>query len=335
MLTFLAGAAHAADTPMSDAVVQKLLEGGKWSNTADDNLDGEVISADLVKELVLTYRANPNDRSAQVGLGLLALTLGVAEWGVSKGEDELPEDPAGTNWKSDTGPDSGKHLMSYGIGGVGVCHADVSDLFDFIRFTAKLDVVPQEHKEALLRLASPSIYSTKTGSYDQLRAAGLCGAPHYDSDLKGEPFKFFKGTLQQSYCKTHANPKLSSADWRTFATWTRAALRTKEGQAWMLRMWIAKYWDKTLARVPPGEGFPEEALINVRIRNSLPKCANDALTKPASGAHERIQREMDAYKKCKPDAYKRRCGLMLRPVVLYRHFAGEPPLTGIECPTKG
>lgn len=334
-LTFLMGSAHAADIPLSSAVVQKLLDGGKWTKSADDNIDGETVSADLVKELVQTYRAHPNDREAQVGLGLLALTLGVAEWGVIKGGDELPEDPAGTHWKSDTGPDSGKHLMSYGIGGVGVCHADVGDLFDFIRFTAELDVVPSEHKKALLRLANPTIYSTKTGPYDQLRAAGLCGTPHYDTDLKAEPFKYFKDKLSQSYCDKYANPQLSTADWRIFGTWTRAALRTREGQEWMLRMWIAKYWDKTLARVPPGAGFPEEALLNVRLRNSLPKCANDALKMPASDAHERIQREMNEYKKCRPDAYQRRCGLMLRPVVLYRHFAGEPPLIGIKCPKKG
>lgn len=334
-LTLLMGTAHAAATPLSDSVVQRLLIGGRWSETADDNLDGEVISTDLVKELVQTYRDHPNDRAAQVGLGLLALTVGVAEWGVSNGQGDLPEDPAGTKWKSDTGPDSGKHLMSYGIGGVGVCHADVGYLFDFIRFTAKLDVVPPGHKEALLRLANPSIYASKIGPYDQLRAAGLCGVPHFDTDLKGEPFKYFKDKLHQSYCTKYANPKLSSADWRIFGTWTRAALRTREGQEWMLRMWIAKYWDKTLALVPPGEGFPEEALINVRIRNSLPKCANEALKVPAADTEERIVREMNEYKKCRPDAYQRRCGLMLRPVVLYRHFAGKPPLTGIKCPKKG
>lgn len=328
------GIINPADTPLPSAVVQKLLDGGKWKETVDDNLDGEIVSADLVKEWVLKYQANPDDREAQVGLGLLALTLGVAEWGVVKGGDDLPEDPAGTDWKSDTGPDSGKHLMSYGIGGVGVCHADVGDLFDFIRFTVELGVVPPQHKEALLRLANPAIYK-KTGPYDQLRAAGLCGTPQYDTDLNGEPFKYFRDKFDQSYCKKYANPALSSADWRIFGTWTRAALRTREGQEWMLRMWIVKYWDKTLAKVPPGVGFPEEALVNVRLRNSLPKCANDALKPPASDTHGRIMREMKEYENCRPDAYKRRCGLMLRPVVLYRHFAGEPPLTGITCPPKG
>jgi hypothetical protein len=71
---------------------------------------------------------------AQQGLGLLALLLGTAEWGVAGAG--LPDDPAKKNWESDTGEDSGKHVMSYAVGGVGILHADVGDLEEYVKWVA-------------------------------------------------------------------------------------------------------------------------------------------------------------------------------------------------------
>ncbi|WP_223523724.1 hypothetical protein [Pseudomonas sp. BF-RE-24] len=331
-ISMIIGDASASEIVLPSSVVQKILEGRGWTSTADDNISGEVVSGDVLEALVLKHRATPNDREAQTGLGLLALFIGVAEWGVVKGSASLPTDPAGLEWKSDAGPGSGKHLMSYMRGGVGICHADEGDLLAFIRFTLDMGIVPTEHRIALLRLADASLYP-KRGAYDQLRAAGLCGMPKFDTDLKGKPFNS-SVQPEASYCTGYANPSLTSSDWRIFRTWTRAALRTRQGQDWMLKTWIAKYWDRTLAKVPAGEGSIEEALVNVRLRNSSPSCANQALTARASDVKSRILRELNAYEVCKPDAYRRRCGIMLRPVALYRHFAGKSQLSGIHCPAK-
>jgi hypothetical protein len=111
----------------------------------------------------------------------------------------------------------------------------------------------------------------------------------------------------------------------------RAALRTTDAQAYLLRLWFDKYWDKTLDMLPAGDDFAEEAIINVRIRNSLPKIANDAIKLAAAqqGAAEKIQVQLKEYDKAKPGTAKRRWKLMMRPIVLYRHFLNKNPLVGI------
>jgi hypothetical protein len=113
-----------------------------------------------------------------------------------------------------------------------------------------------------------------------------------------------------------------------FCTWIRIALRTKDAQAYLLRLWFDKYWDKTLSMVPAGDDFAEEAMINVRIRNSLPKTANKAI-ELAAGHHDtaqKIQAQLEEYDKAKPGTLqhpgpaKRRWRIMTRPIVLYRHY---------------
>lgn len=101
----------------SDKEFTEFLLQGSWSGEADDNIAGEKLSADLIKRVVANYRANPSDHRAQSELGLLPLTMGVAEWGVADSVG-LPRDPAGKDWASDTGKNSGKHLMSYAVGGI-------------------------------------------------------------------------------------------------------------------------------------------------------------------------------------------------------------------------
>ena len=310
-----------------DEVFAQFLDQGGWSEKADDNITGENLSSDLIKRIVSDYRAHPNDREAQIKLGLFALAMGIAEWGVADPAG-LPPDPAHKNWKSDTGPNSGKHLMSYGVGGVGISHADQGELRDFIRFVAGTDLVASEHRDALLRLAVPGVYK----KYDELRAAGVCASKQFDNDLKGEKFNHFNVSHRKKYCNDYANASLQASDWRIFRTWMRVALRTRLGQERLIAQWMKDYWFKSLERVPGGAGQIEEVLVNVRVRNSFPAVADAAPKRAASDLKGRIQRELDAYAAFSPKTLRRRCGIMLRPVVLYRHFAGEPQLTGIRCP---
>jgi len=318
--------ASAAESTLPDTLIDSILERGGWSPSADDNTQGETLKTDFVKSVILDYRDKPQERSAQSGLGLLALTLSVAQWGIDDPEG-LPQDPAQNDWKAQTSHNTGKHLMSYGVGGVGIAHLDQGDLLAFMRYVLEAGLVPDYHRAAFTRLTVPSLYpATHGGVYGQLRAAGECAPLAIDVDLDGAVFKHFKNSHNVGYCQKYKNPSLTSLDWQTFRTWIRAALRTKEGQRWVFRFWLEKYWDKSLARVPPGEGVTEELLINVRIRNSLPACADKAVLAPALDVNARVQRELDEYAKCAPSAYERRRALMLRPVVLYRHFTGAPPL---------
>jgi hypothetical protein len=317
---------------LPEEVFTQFLEQGRWSEKADDNIIGENLSSDLIKRIVIDYRAHPNERDAQIELGLFALAMGIAEWGVAEPAG-LPPDPAHKNWKSDTGPNSGKHLMSYGVGGIGISHADQGGLLDFIRFVAGTDLVSSEHRAAFLRLADPAMYKKSAGVYNQLRAAGVCASQQFDTDLKGEKFNHFNVSHDKNYCTKYANTSLQASDWRVFRTWMRVALRTKAGQEWLLAQWMKDYWFKSLEKVPGGAGQIEEALVNVRVRNSFPAVADKAPARPASDPKGRIQRELDAYGAHSPKTLSRRCGIMLRPVVLYRHFAGEPQLD-IQCPLR-
>jgi hypothetical protein len=185
--------------------------------------------------------------------------------------------------------------MSYGVGGIGISHADQGDLLDFIRFVAGTDLVSSEHRAAFLRLADPAVYKKSAGVYDQLRAAGVCASRQLDTDLKGEKFNHFNVSHDENYCTKYANTSLQASDWRVFRTWMRVALRTKPGQEWLLTQWMKDYWFKSLEKVPGGAGQIEEALVNVRVRNSFPAVADKAPARPASDPKGRIQRELDAY----------------------------------------
>lgn len=319
----------------SEATFTAFLSQGLWHAAVDDNVQGECLTAELIRDIVTRYRAHPNDPSAQQEVGLFALAMGVAEWGVSNPAG-LPTDPAGKNWQSDTGPDSGKHLMSYAIGGIGISHADVGDLTKFIEDVAvDPGIVPQQHSPALLRLADRSLYLRHKVIYDEIRAAGVCSTTVFPKDLNGEPFKHFVNIgAGDTYCKNYSNGKLNAKDWQVFRTWMRAALRTRAKQEWLAALWMDKYWTPSLQKVPSGPGYIEEVIVNARVRNSAPAVANQAVLAHAATPAERVQRELDAYGAWNPNTLRRRCRLMLRPVLLYRHFAGEEPLQGIKCPPQ-
>jgi len=315
---------------LSEDDFDEYLRGGHWSPDADDNITGEALSGGFIEKLVLAYNEEPTLPSAHQGLGLIALVLGIAEWGVIG--TNLPEDPADKDWKSDTGEDSGKHLMSYAVGGIGISHADVGDLETYVEWIAGSDLVPEDQKPALLRLST--IKYRKSGIlYDEVRAAGRCSDSPGDTDLRGERFNHFEGPAGNRYCSDYDNSALTERDWVVFRTWMRTSLRTREGQRYLLELWFRKYWQPTFDKVPGGEGAAEEKVVNVRIRNSVPKAADDAIkrTPPLPGAAGRVQRQIDAYADWKLKTARRRWRLMMRPVVLYRHFSGLPQLTGITC----
>lgn len=316
---------------VSNEIFDEYLKAGRWSAQADDNIKDETVDSGFVRSLVEAYRNQPDERQARNGLGLLALMLGIAEWGVSG--DTLPPDPAGKGWRSDTGEDSGKHLMSYAVGGVGISHADVGDLEEFVGWVAASNVVPDDRKDDLRRLAD--IEYRKDGIlYDELRAAGRCEPNPVMVDLLGKRFEHWEGPAGTRYCSDYENPRLTSEDWLVFRTWTRAALRTREAQAYLLDLWMRDYWDKTLEQVPAGEGAAEEMLVNVRVRNSAPAIARRAVRRepPRSGAAGRVQRQIDAYAEWKLKTARRRCKIMMRPVVLFRHYSGLDALKDVSCP---
>ena len=67
----------------TSAVFDAFLQQGLWHVTVDDNVTGECLTADLIRQIVTRYRAQPGDAGVVQDMGLFALAMGVAEWGVS------------------------------------------------------------------------------------------------------------------------------------------------------------------------------------------------------------------------------------------------------------
>jgi hypothetical protein len=238
------------DHGLSTEDLQTFLDAGQWSATADDNIHGEKVQADAVRRIVQKYSADQTGREARRGLGLVALMLGVAEWGVEG--HGLPDDPNKKGWSSNAGPTTGKHLMSYAIGGVGISHADVGDLQEFVEWVAgSTNIVPPDRKDGLLHLTKIK-YRHGGIQYDEVRAAGLCNQQKGQSDndlLKGEPFHYspFVVSPAEVDCDKWRNDSLNPDDWLVFRTWIRAALRTQDAQEYLLRLWFEKYWKRLSA----------------------------------------------------------------------------------------
>ena len=306
----------------TSAVFDAFLQQGLWHVTVDDNVTGECLTADLIRQIVTRYRAQPGDAGAVQDMGLFALAMGVAEWGVIDPAG-LPADPAGKRWKSDTGPDSGKHLMSYGIGGIGISHADVGDLEEFIRDVAEdRTVVPAEHAPALLRLADRDLYKPRNGRrqviYDQIRAAGVCASQEFDTDLLGEPFRHFDNVgdgfrvlrrVREPKSERHRLARVQDLD---------AGGDPHQSQAGTACVPVV---EGILGRVV-GES-PARSEVHGRSPdqcargNSSPKHANRAIDQPATTIAERVQRELDQYGKFKMSTLQNWLTKHSSPVVLY------------------
>lgn len=321
-------AAPGLDIKIPDDILRDFLIEGGWSPNGDDNQNGESLSVGLLRRMVEGRSIETPD--GRGSLGLFALALGVAEWGV-KNPQGLPKDPHGNDWKSDAHGDSGKHLMSYGAGGIGMSHADLGELGKFVRKLISLGLVPQQYQAAFLRTVSDDRFAHRRVTYDQIRVAGTCSSTKFGNDLLGERFRHRESP---SDCAEYANHNLSAQDWLSFRTWSRVGLRNEEVQRWLLDMWLDNYWADTLTQLPSGPGRIEEALINVRVRNSHPVAAMEAFKQHASTVEAKLDRQMDAYKKYRASAYKRRCRIMLRPVVMYRQLTGQPQVAPMPiCPS--
>jgi hypothetical protein len=316
----------------SNDVFEQYLAAGKWSVLADDNEAGETLPLPLVESIVKKYCEAPADRDARENIGILALTVGAANWGISNPE-QLPEDPNKKSWASTTGADAGKHVMSYAIGGVGISHGDVGDLREFLHRLAQRPGLPADQKAGLVRLADAVHYKKKgVVVYDELRAAGVCSSQVFDTDLNGVKFEHRPQHANESYCQARHNASLEPSDWRLFRTVVRDALRSKEDQAWLLAFWMSHYWNDSLARVIPGPGYIEEVIVNSRIRNSTPVVANKAVAPAGTSPEGRIDIELKTYGNWNPATLQRRRGTMLRPVVLYRALSAKLKKEGVFCP---
>jgi len=319
----------------SGDVFDSYLQAGQWSTGADDNATGESLPIQLVETIIRRYCEAPNDPDTSDNMGIFALTIGAANWGIS-GASGLPADPNRRQWQSTTGADAGKHIMAYAIGGVGISHGDVGDLHKFLLRIADREEVPHEQRVAIRKLAREVKYRghaiDSAVVYDEVRAAGVCRSPKFDRDLNGELFNHRPQTAQASYCVARANNAIGPDDWRVFRTAVRQALRRREDQEWLLRFWLDKYWKVSLDRVRNGPGYIEEVIVNSRIRNSSPAVAARAIAPVGWSADARIEHELRAYGAWKPDTLRRRKGTMLRPVVLYRHISTKLRSVGVACP---
>jgi hypothetical protein len=305
----------------------------QWSKTADDNAENETVPSSFYKGLVQAYLAKPDDATAKRNLGLLALTVGVSEWGVS-GAD-LPDDPRKKGWKSNSAARQGKHVMSYDLGGVGISHVDSDELGRFLKQVAAVFIKKEEHRLRFLEFANPDLYQHKSIQFDQIRSSGLCQTPLIHEDLMGEAFaEAGHGGVSAKNCADWNNEKLNPRDWQLFRTYVRMALRSEHGQEWILNSWLDDNWLKSVSRELGAGGTIDEALANARVRNSSPKLADAALILPASTPAQRIQRELDSYAQMnKGETARRRCGFILRSVALYRHYANEVQITAdVKCP---
>jgi hypothetical protein len=305
----------------------EFLAQGQWSPSGDDNEKEEALSQDLLRQLVEAYRAHPNDRSGQYALGLFVLAMSIAEWGV-RDPSGLPADPQGEGWRSHSGPNSGKHLMSYSVGGIGISHADGDEMIDFVQKICQFPQITPQQKSDLLATVEKTRYKNQKVTFDQLRASSVCrsGTTLLGKDLFGEEFKHHEIGGGASYCEAHfGSSNLTPHDWIIFKTWARIALRKIEVQQSLIDKWFDQYWSKTLRQLAPGDGFEEEAFINVRFRNSFSHAATTT-SAATSGVPERIATQMRAYRAINSKRFDRRVLIIQRPVTLYRAFAGKVQL---------
>ncbi len=134
---------------MNDAI-QGLLDAGKWSASSDEDLRlGERLPLDLIEAIIKSY---PADKRT---IGLLSLSMGAGKWGVEEGALADGTDPAQDRWRG-PGKASGKHLMSYRTGGVGLPHLDTGALASFIDFLLQqhTDIGSSSEQETLRRMAA-------------------------------------------------------------------------------------------------------------------------------------------------------------------------------------
>lgn len=309
-----------AENGLPDTVLNGFLASGEWNDQAEDIISGERLDSNYIHSLVSNYEDDITNIEAVKALGLLVLAEAVAGWGVSW-ENEGLNDPANKSWKGPSSVQSGKHLMSYAKGGVGIPHADTSFLIELFEYL----------KEHHSNLASEEkrFFQLKGINFDVLYAnGGHCNKPGsvIYTDLNGKEFGHERfGYAGDDYCNKY-KPRASTneKDWQIFRHWIREALRKRDVQKWIIERWIRKYWIPSYNKVVLESGRNiTEAFINARIRNSSPVTANCAI-EYAKNEADPVAAQLKAYtlKKCKgQERHNRRFGVMKRPVVLYEAFS--------------
>lgn len=311
-----------AATDLSDAVLDGFLASGGWSEQAEDVISGEKLDPMFAKALVENYENDMSNIDAVKPLGLLVLAGAVAGWGIDWEAGEA-RDPANKSWSGPSSVNSGKHLMSYAKGGVGIPHADSGFLQDLI------DYLKDNHPN--LASEGDRFFQLKGINFDVLYAnGGHCNKPVtvIYTDLDGNQFGHNRfGYAGDRYCNTY-KPRASTdeKDWQIFRHWIREALRKRDVQKWIIERWLAKYWLPSYEKVVVDNGGKiTEAFINARIRNSSPVTANCAI-KHAKNVADPIGAQLEAYtqKKCRgKESHSRRFGVMKRPVVIFETFSKQ------------
>jgi hypothetical protein len=267
---------------LPDDILQEFLDSGKWSVTADEKTQFELLDQDLARTLVRAYHSSPTDPQAIGQLGLLVLATSVAEWGITPPPD-IP-DPAhdqdarrvpwsGVSWNL------GKHLMSYTIGGVGIIHADKTILAKFMKYLVITYPNLGPESPTILHLADSLEKST---TYDQIKTN-----PTF--------LIWMKNGLHQKEAQR----------WMI--------------EYWINNTWITSYEDIVNKRHLANEAALKEAFINARIRNTSPELAGCISERAKSDDDELAFYVATTPCNGKP-ADKRRLGEMKRPRVLFDYL---------------
>ena len=297
-------------------ILDEFLRTGKWSSTADDNIFGELFSSSFLKDICARWKANPNDEANIAAIGLFPLGLAVAGWGISDPAG-LPDDPDNRNWGGAKSTATGKHLMSYAKGGIGIPHADSSFLEKIIEYLKK------NHRKLAPKF--DQFYALKGTNFDKLYAnGGHCTSPTSTimKDLDGNPFGHKKwGNAGANYCATYNTKATTKADWQVFRHWLRAALRQRDVQNYIISYWIDRYWIPSYEKTLAAGGTIPEAIINCRIRNSGSSKANKLVG-------QSIEEQLAAYRKT------RRNGVMLRAANLWEAFAADKSIKAASTKSK-
>lgn len=290
---------------LSNAILDQFLQIGKWSTTAEDDVYGELFPQDFFRKIYTDYKADPTNQSNIDAVGLLPLGLAVSGWGISD-PDGLPDDPDGRNWAGTSSIGSGKHIMSYAKGGVGIPHADSSFL------QAIIEEIKSNHSNMAPKF--DQFYALKGTNFDKLYAnGGHCTEPVSTImvDLNGKTFGHKKwGYASDNYCSTYNTKATTAEDWQVFRHWIRAALRKRDMQNFIISYWMERYWRPSYEKTLAAGGSIAEAIINTRVRNSGSSKANRIIG-------QSIDEQLTEYGK------ERRWGVMLRSANVWEAYEGE------------
>ena len=185
-----------------------LTEFMNLSDSNDHKTGNEQIPFDLVRRMILDDLCNNKHEN----IGLLALWIGTAKWGVS-GLGKRITDPAGIDWQ---GPPSGggKRIREYEQGGVGIADYDVEKLADFYKVFLN-DKSPDVAPDSKRKLLSTPNKATK---YDDIKS-----------------YRAFYEIMSALFDR---NRGVAGDEWNDKAS------------IWLMENWLDTTWDSAQARMP-------------------------------------------------------------------------------------